>query len=75
MPLGFRARLFVILALFALVPSLVLTVAWGGATSRVLPRMSGAAAWDSVAASGSRAVRLALEAPASDEAKAALTRH
>lgn len=75
MPLGFRARLFVILALFALVPSLVLTVAWGGATSRVLPRMSGAAAWDSVAASGSRAVRLALEAPASAEAKAALTRH
>jgi len=74
-PLGFRARLFVILALFALVPSLVLTVAWGGATSRVLPRMSGAAAWDSVAASGSRAVRLALEAPASDEAKAALMRH
>src|SRR5512133_252216 len=37
--------------------------------------MSGAAAWDSVAASGSRAVRLALEAPASDGAKAALTRH
>lgn len=75
MRLGFRARLFVILALFALVPSLVLTVAWGGATSRVLPRMSGAAAWDSVAASGSRAVRLALEAPASAEAKAALMRH
>lgn len=75
MPLGFRARLFAILALFALVPSLVLTVAWGGATSRVLPRMSGAAAWDSVGASGSRAVRLALEAPTSLEAKAALTRH
>ncbi|MBI5600589.1 MAG: hypothetical protein HY944_03380 [Gemmatimonadetes bacterium] len=75
MPLGFRARLFVILALFALVPSLVLTVAWGGATSRVLPRMSGAAAWDSVAASGSRAVRLAMEQPASEEAKAALARH
>lgn len=75
MPLGFRARLFVILALFALVPSLVLTVAWGGATSRVLPRMSGAAAWDSVAASGSRAVRLAMESPSSAESKAALTRH
>lgn len=75
MLLGFRARLFVILALFALVPSIVLTLAWGGATSRVLPRMSGAAAWDSVAASGSRAVRLAVEAPASDEAKAALARH
>ncbi len=75
MPLGFRARLFVILALFALVPSVVLTAAWGGATSRVLPRMSGAAAWDSVAASGSRAVGLARQAPASIEANAALTRH
>ncbi len=75
MPLGFRARLFVILALFALVPSIVLTVAWGGATSRVLPRMSGAAAWDSVAASGTRAIQLTRSAPGSAEAKAALARH
>ncbi len=75
MALGFRARLFAILALFALVPSVVLTIAWGGATSRVLPRMSGAAAWDSAAASGSRAVQLALQAPGSAEANAALERH
>lgn len=74
-PLSFRARLFLMLALFALVPSVVLTVAWGGATSRVLPRMSGAAAWDSVAASGTRAVRTAQRAPGSEEARAALTRH
>ena len=75
MALGFRARLFVILALFALVPSVVLTIAWGGATSRVLPRMSGAAAWDSAAASGSRAVQMALQTPGSPEANAALQRH
>jgi len=73
--LSFRARLFVILALFALVPSIVLTAAWGGATSRVLPRLSGAAAWDSVAASGTRAVRLAQRAPGSAETQAALARH
>jgi nitrogen fixation/metabolism regulation signal transduction histidine kinase len=73
--LGFRARLFVILALFALVPSVVLTAAWGGATMRVLPRMSGAAAWDSAAVSGSSAVQLALQTPGSAEARAALERH
>jgi nitrogen fixation/metabolism regulation signal transduction histidine kinase len=73
--LGFRARLFLILALFALVPSVVLTVAWGSATSRMLPRMSGAAAWDSAASSGSRAVQMALQAPGSDGAKVALERH
>ncbi len=75
MALGFRARLFIILALFAFVPSIVLTVAWGSATNRVLPRMSGAAAWDSVAASGSRAATLAREVPGSPAANAALARH
>jgi nitrogen fixation/metabolism regulation signal transduction histidine kinase len=73
--LGFRSRLFIILALFALVPSVVLTVAWGTATNRVLPRMTGAAAWDSAAASGSRAVQVALQAPGSEEARVALERH
>jgi len=74
-PLGFRARLFVILALFALVPSIVLTLAWGSATMRLIPRMSGAAAWDSVAASGTEAVRLAREAPQTAATSAALARH
>lgn len=63
------------MALFALVPSIVLTVVWGGAINRVLTRVSGAAAWDSAAASGGRAVQQALEAPGSPEAKAALERH
>lgn len=75
MRLGFRSRLFLILALFAFVPSIVLTVAWGGATSRVLPRMSGAAAWEAVAASGTHAVQLARTAPGTPAAEAALARH
>lgn len=73
--LGFRARLFVMLALFAFVPSIVLTAVWGGMTNRVLAGMSGAAAWDSAAASGARAAKLAREAPGSEAANAALTRH
>jgi nitrogen fixation/metabolism regulation signal transduction histidine kinase len=73
--LGFRSRLFLILALFAIVPSIVLTVAWGGVTSRVLPLMSGAAAWDSVAASGTRAIALVRTAPGAPATAAALARH
>jgi len=73
--LGFRARLFVILALFAFVPSIVLTAVWGGMTNRVLTQLSGAAAWDSAAASGARAAQLAREAPGSAAANEALTRH
>ena len=73
--LGFRKRLFLILALFAFVPSIVLTVAWGGVTSRVLPLMSGAAAWDSVAASGTQAIALARSRPGEPETEAVLARH
>ncbi len=75
MPLGFRSRLFLILALFAFVPSIVLTVAWGGVTSRVLPLMGGAAAWDSVAASGTRAITLLRGAPRDPATTAAIARH
>jgi nitrogen fixation/metabolism regulation signal transduction histidine kinase len=61
--LGFRSRLFLILALFAIVPSVVLTVAWGGTVSRLLPLMSGSAAWDRAAATGKPAVQIANRSP------------
>lgn len=73
---GFRTRLFLILSLFALVPAGVLTLAWGGAVSAVLPFVGGtAAAWDSVAASGRHAIELARQAPLTAEQRAALDRH
>ena len=53
--IGFRGRLFLILLLFALVPSIVLTVAWA-ASWMVLPLTSTAAAWDSAAVTGARAL-------------------
>lgn len=56
--LGFRGRLFIILLLFALVPSIVLTTAWA-ASWLVLPYTSSASAWDSVAATGARAITVA----------------
>jgi signal transduction histidine kinase len=61
----FRTRLFLILALFAFVPALVLTLAWSGMTARILPRLSSVGAWDQVATTGEAAIRAAREAPGS----------
>lgn len=71
----FRTRLFATLALFAFVPAIVLTVAWSGLAARMLPRLSGAAAWEQIAESGSRAAELARQAPGSLEAQRALDEH
>jgi nitrogen fixation/metabolism regulation signal transduction histidine kinase len=71
----FRTRLFATLALFAFVPAIVLTLAWSGLAARMLPQMSGAAAWEQIAESGSRAAQLAREAPGSPEARQALDDH
>lgn len=73
--LGFRSRLFLILALFAIVPSVVLTVAWGGTVSRLLPLMSGSAAWDRVAATGRPAMRIAQRSPHSAAEDSLLAAH
>ncbi|HEU4993390.1 MAG TPA: ATP-binding protein [Gemmatimonadaceae bacterium] len=58
--LGFRGRLFIILLLFALVPSIVLTTAWA-ASWLALPLTSSASAWDSAAATGAKALAVARE--------------
>ena len=71
----FRTRLFVILALFAFVPAIVLTLAWSGVAGVLLPQLSGTAAWEQVATSGERAIRLARERPGSAEAALALNEH
>jgi two-component system nitrogen regulation sensor histidine kinase NtrY len=57
--LGFRSRLFVILALFAFVPAIVLTVAWGGTIAGFLGRMDGTAAWENAATTGREALEVA----------------
>ncbi|MCL4215161.1 MAG: HAMP domain-containing histidine kinase [Gemmatimonadales bacterium] len=72
---SFRTRLFLILALFAFVPSIVLTLAWSGLAAGVAPLVSGSGAWEQVAASGERAIRLSRSEPGSEAALAALERH
>jgi signal transduction histidine kinase len=74
-PLGFRTRLLVILALFAMVPSVLLTVLWGGTLSTALPLLSGTAPWERVAATGEHAVAALRSAPLTPVQRAALAAH
>jgi two-component system, NtrC family, nitrogen regulation sensor histidine kinase NtrY len=70
---GFRGRLFFFLLSFALVPSIVLTLT-GGLTSWWALQLVGAqTAWDSVAASGTRAMSIARRAPLTPAQGRALT--
>ncbi|MBK7905439.1 MAG: HAMP domain-containing histidine kinase [Gemmatimonadetes bacterium] len=71
----FRTRLFLILALFAFVPAILLTLAWSYAARATIPQLSGSGAWEQVAASGERAIALARAKPGSTETEAALAAH
>jgi signal transduction histidine kinase len=72
---GFRGRLFLILLAFALVPSIVVSFAWTMTGSFVLPFASAPAAWDSVSATGERAVAAAREQPLSPPQRQAVDAH
>ncbi len=74
-PPKFRTRLFLILLAFAVVPTLVLTLTWGGGVRRALGLVSEGARWDSVAATGERAIASARRAPLSPAASRALAEH
>lgn len=71
----FRTRLFLILALFAVIPAAVLTLVWAATLSTALPLLSGSGAWDRVAATGERAIALTREAPLTAAQRAALAAH
>jgi nitrogen fixation/metabolism regulation signal transduction histidine kinase len=55
----FRSRLFTILLLFAVCPSVLLTLLWAGTVSRAVPLLSGSAAWERAATTGERAIATA----------------
>ncbi len=73
--LGYRSRLFLILALFAFVPSIVLSLAWGGSAGGLVRLVTSTAAWDSVAASGAKALAVARKTPRSDADERVLADH
>lgn len=73
--LRFRTRLFLVLSLFAVVPAALLTLLWGVTLGSTLPLVTGRAGWDSVAATGRRAVLAAESAPLSPTQRAAVEAH
>jgi len=73
--LRFRTRLIVILSLFAIVPAALLTIFWSGTVSSALPFVSGRAAWESVAASGQRAISAVRTAPLTSSQKQLVDAH
>jgi signal transduction histidine kinase len=72
---GFRGRLFAILLAFALIPSIVISLAWSTTGSIVLPLAGETAAWDSAAATGERAVAAARSANLTPEQRRAVDAH
>jgi signal transduction histidine kinase len=72
---GFRGRLFAILLAFALVPSIIISLAWSTTGSFVLPFVGATAAWDSVASTGERAITAARTAPLTAAQRRALDAH
>lgn len=73
--IDFRSRLFLILLLFAVVPSVVLSLAWGVTSSIVLPFGVATTAWDSTAATGARALEVARSQPLTRGEEQALRAH
>jgi two-component system nitrogen regulation sensor histidine kinase NtrY len=72
---GFRGRLFLILLAFALIPSIVISLAWSATGSIVLPLAGETAAWDSASATGERAVEAARAAPLTTAQRRAVDVH
>lgn len=71
----FRSRLFAMLLLFALIPTIVITVVGTGAASRALALMSAGTAWERVARSGEAALGVARSAPLTPAQRQVLQAH
>src|SRR6478672_12276905 len=72
---GFRGRLFLILLAFALIPSVIISLAWSATGSFMLSFAGATAAWDSVGATGERAIDAARSAPLTGDQRHAVDLH
>src|SRR4051812_7314682 len=73
--LGFRGRLFVILLAFAVIPSILVSVTWSAVGSYILGYAGSTAPWDTVAASGERAITAVRSAPLTAAQRTAVDAH
>ncbi len=74
-PVGFRARLFLILLGFALTPTIVLATAWELTVVRALPLLGSTPAMERIAGTGARAITAARGAALTPAGRAALDEH
>jgi signal transduction histidine kinase len=72
---GFRGRLFFFLLSFALVPAVILTLAWGATIRWALPLVGATAALESIAESGEKAIAAARTVPLDQSGALALEAH
>ena len=72
---GFRARLFLILLGFALIPTVVLAAAWEATVVRALPLLGTTPAMERIAETGTRAAEAVRSAPLSEEQRTLLAEH
>src|SRR5215211_3041845 len=72
---GFRARLFLILLGFALIPTIVLAAAWEITVVRALPLLGTAPAMERIAATGREAIDATRGAPLTPAERALLDEH
>ena len=72
---GFRTRLFIILALFAVLPSVVLTLIYGRTLTRTLETVSGSSAWERAGETGADVVAIARSKPLTPEERARVDAH
>jgi signal transduction histidine kinase len=75
MKVGFRTRLLMVLALFAVVPAVVLTVIFAWASTFILQEVSGTEPWEQVAATGLSALDVASRQELSIAERALLEDH
>lgn len=72
---GFRARLFLILLGFALIPTIVLAAAWEMTVVRALPLLGTTPAMERIAGTGARAAEAVRTAPLTADQRALLEEH
>ena len=71
----FRTRLFAVLLLFAVIPSVAVTAIGAVTANMTLPMVTAASAWDRVARSGERAIALVRTAPLDSAQRSAIDAH
>jgi signal transduction histidine kinase len=73
--IGFRRRLLLFLALFAVVPAVLITFAWGGTVRGIFPMLAGTAAWDTVSTTGSQVIAIARDGSRAARDTAVINEH